>query len=273
MYPLLFEIPVLGGIRIYSYGVLAAAGFLIGILWIARQGKKMGVDPNLVMDLSFYVILAALVGSRILYILVEWRRYLAHPLDILKIWEGGLVFYGGLIGAMFASLVYLRRHHQGFLKIADLFMPGVALGHAIGRIGCLFAGCCYGREAPHFFAAITYPRTLFSLAPAGIPLYPSPLMEMTTELVIFLFLAYKSRRKKFDGQIFLLYIVLYSMARSVLEVFRGDSIRGFVVPGWISTSQLVSIILILVATVVYGYLRSQGRVSQGLAGQGTKEAA
>lgn len=263
MHPLLIEIPILGGIRIYSYGVLVAAAFFLSILWTAREAKRLGMDPNVVMDLSFYIILATLVGARLMYIIVEWRRYAEHPMDIIKIWEGGLVFYGGLISSILVSVIYLRKHHLNFFQVADLFMPGVALGHGIGRLGCFFAGCCYGREAPHFWAAVRFPQTPFSLAPAGIPLYPAQLMEMATLLGLFGFLVFMSRRKKFDGQIFLLYIVLYSIARSILETFRGDAIRGFVIPGWLSTSQLVSLILILVAVVIYGYLRHQRKQTEG----------
>ncbi len=255
MHPLLFEIPLFSGIRVYTYGVLVALGFVVGITWTVREGKKIGIAPDIVMDLAFYIILATLVGARLLYIIVEWHRYALDILGIFRIWEGGLVFYGGLISSILVSIFYLKKHRLPFFKVADLFMPGVALGHAIGRLGCLAAGCCYGRPADGFFAALTFPATEYSLAPAGIPLFPSQLMEMAAELGIFLILTLASRRKKFDGAVFLLYIVLYSVARSILETFRGDVVRGFVIPGWLSTSQFVSIIMFLVATALYCYLR------------------
>lgn len=257
MHPLLIEIPILGGLRIYTYGVLVALAFLIGILWTAREAKIAGVKPEIIMDLSFYIIVAALVGSRLLYILIDHRRYWESPLDVLKIWEGGLVFYGGLIGAIVTSFFYLRRKKMPFLLTADLFMPGLALAHAIGRLGCLAAGCCYGREAHGAFFSIIFPQTPFSLAPAGVPLFPSQLVESLVELLIFFILVTVRKRKRFPGQIFLVYLVLYSISRSVLEVFRGDSVRGFVVPHYLSTSQLISIMLIGVCLLIYRKLKQK----------------
>ncbi len=258
MFPLLFEIPIFGGIRIYTYGVLVAVGFVLGIFWTTREAKKAGVRPDFVLDLSFYIIIAALVGSRILYIIIDWRRYAAHPIDVLKIWEGGLVFYGGLIGAMLMSLYTIRRHRLSFLKVADLFMPGVALGHAIGRLGCFASGCCYGRETTGFLSVV-FPPNRYSLAPAGVSLYPSQLFESLAAFLIFILLTLVRRKKGFDGQIFLVYLVLYSVSRSILETFRGDSVRGFIIPHWLSTSQFVSIALIVVAGAIYYHRRRQNR--------------
>ena len=262
MFPLLLEIPILGGIRIYTYGVLVATAFMMGILWTIHEtrqlplGQKNTIKPEQVTDLAFYIILAALIGSRILYVLVDWNRYVSHPLDIFKIWEGGLVFYGGLIGAIFVSLYYLRKHHLGFLKVADLFMPGVALGHAIGRLGCLASGCCYGRVT-HSAFSILFPQSRFTLAPPGIPLFPSQPLESAVELGIFFLLILIRKGKKFDGQVFLVYLILYSISRSILEIFRGDSVRGFIIPDRFSTSQLISAILVFIAIILYAHLRKK----------------
>ena len=261
MFPVLFEIPVLGGVRIYTYGVLVALAFMVGSYWTTHEAKiapkPAAITPDQVLDLSFYIILAALAGSRVLYIIVDWDRYASHPLDVLKIWEGGLVFYGGLIGAMLISLWYFKKHRLRFLKVADLFMPGVALGHAIGRLGCLSAGCCYGRESQGFPLSIIFPQNHFSLAPAGVSLFPSQLMESATALAIFFTLIFMRKKKKFDGQIFLSYIVLYGISRSILEVFRGDSLRGFLIPNWLSTSQFISGCLIIIAIIIYRQLRKK----------------
>lgn len=258
MHPLLFEIPLFGGIRIYAYGVLVAAAFVTGVYWTVHEAKVAKVKPELILDLSFYIILSALAGSRILYILVDWQRYVEHPFDILKIWEGGLVFYGGLIAAIITSIVYLRRHNLRFLKVADLFVPGVALGHSIGRLGCFAAGCCYGREEPHFLLSIKFPHIPYSLAPAGVSLFPSQLAESLAAFLIFLLLIAFRRRKKFEGQIFLIYLLVYSMARSILEIFRGDSIRGYIVPDRVTTSQFISGIFVLIVLVIYYWLRKRG---------------
>jgi len=139
-----------------------------------------------------------------------------------------------------------------FFKVADVFTPGIAIGHAIGRLGCVAAGCCYGREAPHgFFFTLTYPDGPDAIAPIGIPLYPVQLFEAFTETIIFLFLVWFRRKKKFDGEIFLLYIILYPILRSILEIFRGDKIRGFVIDGVLSTSQFISMIWVLIALTTW----------------------
>lgn len=267
MHPLLFEIPIFGstggGIRIYTYGVLVALAFLAGILWTAREARHARhaetspVNPEKILDLSFYIVLAALVGSRILYILIEWQRYVAHPLDVFRIWEGGLVFYGGFLGALLISLFYVRRHKLKYLQLADFFVVGTALGHSIGRLGCFAAGCCYGREAPNSFFSVTFPSSRFSLALPGVPLFPSQLFESAASFLIFLVLVFLSRKKRFNGQIFLMYIVLYSISRSLLETFRGDSVRGFMIPHFVSTSQFISACLLVMAIVIYRHLRSK----------------
>lgn len=252
MYPLLFEIPLFGGIRIYTYGVLVALAFLSGIGWTVREAKKAGVSPDRILDLSFYIILSALVGSRVLYVIVDWQRYLSNPLEVLKIWEGGLVFYGGLIGAILMSLYYLRKHKMSFLKVADLFVPGIALGHAIGRLACFAAGCCYGRPvASGSFFSLVFPQRPYSLAPAGIPLFPSQLLESVAEFLIFLFLVFLRRRKKFHGQLFSIYLMLYGVSRMILEIFRGDSVRGYLIPQVLTTSQFISGILVIIGVFLY----------------------
>lgn len=258
MHPVLIEIPIFGGFRIYTYGILIAAAFLSGILWTVREAKRADIPKEKIFDLSFYIVLAALAGSRLFYIFVDAPRYLRNPLEILKIWEGGLVFYGGLIGAMLASFLYMKKHGMRFLQTADLFAPGIALGHAIGRLGCLASGCCHGRPAPGLSWAITFPPLPYSLAPSGIPLYPTQLMESATELVIFLLLLLLGKRKRFEGQILFVYLMLYSVTRSVLEIFRGDLARGFVTPHWLSTSQFVSFLLFVAAVVFYWRQKKRG---------------
>ena len=261
MFPLLFNIPILGGIPIYTYGVLVALGFMAGISWSVHEAKIAGVNPNRVLDLAFYIILSALVGSRVLYIMTEWQRYLSQPLDVFKIWEGGLIFYGGLIGALLVSYFYMKRHKMPFLRTADFFMPGVALGHTIGRLGCFMAGCCYGGRAPEGSPwGVVFPSNPFSLAPAGVTLYPSQLFESAASLLIFFILVLMRRKGRYqpqNGQIFLAYLILYSVTRSLLEIFRGGGSRNFVIDGWLSVSQLISVGLILMALIIYSRFRRQ----------------
>lgn len=253
MFPVLFEIPLFGGLRIYTYGVLVAAAFLAGILWTTHEAKLKGVSKERILDLTFYIILAALIGSRVLYILISWDQYAQNPLAVLKIWEGGLVFYGGLLGAIAVMLIYLRRHKMGFLPVADLYAPGLALGHAIGRLGCFAAGCCHGGAASDFPLAIHFPDIPYSLAPTGIPLYPTQIMESLAAFLIFLFLVWfrKNHRGTFTGQIFSLYLLFYGIARTGLEIFRGEHARTNLIFYWLSVSQLISLLLILSALIIY----------------------
>lgn len=262
MFPLLFEIPVFGGLRIYTYGVAYALGVLAAIYLTVREAKRVGVRPDFILDLSFYLILGNLVGARVLYIITDLKRYATNPLDVLRIWEGGLVFYGGFIGATLVALYFIRKHKHNFLQIADLYMPGLALGHGIGRLGCLASGCCYGREMPNSPLAVTFPDNIYTLAPADVPLFPSQAAEASVLFLIAAVLFILLRRKKFDGQVLLVYAILYSIARGILEIFRGDSVRGFVAGNWLSTSQFIGVCLVIFATLFYSHLyRKNRRVS------------
>jgi len=251
MHPVLIEIPLLGGVKIHSYGLMMALGFLAALAWIRFQSRREGLSVKRMTDFAFLLIVMAVVGSRVAFILVEWRYYLEHPGAIFRVWEGGLVFFGGLIACLMTAWVYLRKHQLNFWKVGDVFMPGVALGHGLGRVGCFFAGCCHGRGCdPHAWYALIFPGGVGSLAPEGIPLYPTQLMEAGTEFLTFLFLAWRSQKKGFDGQILLLYLIIYSVFRIIIESFRGDVERGTFFSGALSTSQLIGVILIIFAVLV-----------------------
>ncbi len=251
MHPVLWELPWGSGLKLHSYGLMMALGFLGALAWIRRQSPREGLSVKEMTDLAFILILTAIAGSRLTYIIVEWRRYASDPMAIFRIWEGGLVFYGGLIACIGAAWAFLKKHRLSFWKVSDVFMPGVALGHALGRVGCFLAGCCYGRVCnPHAWYAVMFPEGQGSLAPPGLPLYPSQLMEAMAEFCIFVFLAYRSGKKAFDGQILLLYLILYSVLRIFLELFRGDGERGFVIEGVLSTSQFLGVLLIVFAGIV-----------------------
>ncbi len=247
MHPILFEIPrfefgswAIGPIPIRLYGLMIGIGFLLGIWLASRRAKKEGIDPDRIMDMGVYLLLAAIVGSRLLYVLVNLQEFRLNPLEAFAIWKGGLVFYGGLIGAAAAGIWYVRKYNLPVWKTADIIAPYIALGHMFGRFGCFFAGCCYG--APCASAVgITYADP-HALAPLGVALYPTQLFEAGGELMNFLLLLTLSRFKKFDGEIFWLYPALYSILRFVVEFFRGDVARGVWFGGVISTSQIIAIL-------------------------------
>ncbi len=261
MHPVLFELTAFGGITINSYGVMVAIGFLLGIAWVSYESKRLGENPSRNLDLMFYILVAALVGSRVFHVLISEREaFLANPLMIFRVWRGGLVFYGGFIASLLVSAWFIRRHKMGFLKTSDIFVPGIALGHAVGRIGCFLAGCCYGRacDADKWFAVV-FPKNANSFAPAGVPLYPTQLMESAGELSIFIILFVLRYFKKFDGQIFSAYLMLYAVLRYALEFFRGDAARGFVVDSWLSTSQFISLLIFMTGLVSMLIARSMSK--------------
>ncbi|MFH0800120.1 MAG: prolipoprotein diacylglyceryl transferase [Pseudomonadota bacterium] len=264
MYPVLFKIPVFGGITIYSYGVMVAAAFLVALAWIVRESRRLDQDPAKAMDLAFYVILAAIVGSRILHVAVSEReRFFANPLMFFRIWEGGLVFYGGLIASIAVGTWYIRRHRMPVLITFDIFAPAVALGHSVGRLGCLLAGCCYGRAVGHpAWYAIVFQPSPRTFAPTGIPLYPAQTMESMGELSIFLILLLIRRFKSFNGQLISSYLMLYAVLRSFNEYFRGDVERGFVVGRWFSTSQFISILMFAAGLALYLKERKTARCAE-----------
>ena len=141
MFPDLFSI---GPLIIHTYGLFMAAGFFVGIIVTLKIGKLEGISPQQVMDMGFIIILSAIVGSRLLYVLLNITYYSHEPVEIFKMWRGGLVFSGGIIGVIMAMFRYAERRNLSLLKIGDLWAPAAAIGQAIGRIGCFMAGCCYG---------------------------------------------------------------------------------------------------------------------------------
>ena len=235
MYPILIEF---GFFKIFTYGLLVATGFLVAILLASSRAEKEGLDSQKVLDLCFYVMVSALLGARLLYVIVEYRYFLDSPLEIFKFWKGGLVFYGGLILGVLISLWYLKRNQMPMWKTADLLAPSIALGQLIGRWGCFFAGCCYGKKTDVAWGVtFTDPR---SLAPLEISLHPTQVYLSLNAVFIFIFLMWLSKRKVFDGQILWSYGILYSIGRFLIEYFRGDD-RGFPVEQVFSTSQFVGV--------------------------------
>jgi phosphatidylglycerol---prolipoprotein diacylglyceryl transferase len=245
MHPVLVRI---GPLTIHSYGVFIAAGFLIGLFLAVRQGKKQGIPEEKIMDITFYLLLSAIIGSRLLFVAIGARYYLEHPLDIFKIWEGGLVFYGGLILAVPVAIWYVRRNRIDLWNTADVFAPSLAIGHALGRLGCFCAGCCYGKPAYGLPWAVTFSDPE-SLASMGVPLHPVQLYESLGELLNFFFLILLRRRQSFKGQLFWMYILMYSLLRFAVEFFRGDTVRGFIISD-ISISQGISILTAVLAVVL-----------------------
>ena len=251
MYPVLFK---LGPIVIHTYGALVALGFLIGIMLAVKRAGKENISPDIILDLSLYILISGIAGARLFEVIVNFNEYRTDLWRIFKIWEGGLTYYGGLIAAIIVAVIFLKKNKLPFWKIADIFAPSLAIGQAVGRLGCLSAGCCYGQPSDLPWA-VTFLNPN-SLAPLGIPLHPTQLYSSLGDFIIFLILLIISRRKKFDGQIFLLYVILYAILRFGLEFLRDDP-RGPLLLNILTVSQFVSVILLIVGLVVYGRLKSR----------------
>jgi phosphatidylglycerol---prolipoprotein diacylglyceryl transferase len=252
VYPELFSI---GPVTLYSYGVLLAASYILG-LWLAmRRARAWGLDPNRVLDLGIYIIIAALIGAKLLLVVVDFEQFRASWQDILTLARSGGVFYGGLITAVLVAFWYIAKHRMPFWTTTDVFAPGIALGHVTGRLGCHAAGCCYGRPTDVPWAVIfTDPRAAANVGtPLGIPLHPTQLYEAGAELLILgILLGTEKKGRYFAGRTFWLYMLLYAVSRFIIEIYRGDP-RGTVF-GVMSTSQFISVILAPLAIVMLFWL-------------------
>jgi phosphatidylglycerol:prolipoprotein diacylglycerol transferase len=251
VYPELFK---LGPLTVYSYGVLLAASYLLGLRLAMTRAKRWGLDANRVLDLGIYIIIAALVGAKLMLLFVDFDQFRRSPWELLALARSGGVFYGGLILAVVVAFWYIAKHRMPFWTTCDVFAPGIALGHVTGRLGCFAAGCCYGKPTDVPWAVIfTNPLAAANVGtPLGIPLHPTQLYEAGAELLILILLLVTERRGKlFAGRTFWSYMFLYAVSRYVIEIYRGDprgALLGF------STSQFISLVLAPLSLVMLAWL-------------------
>lgn len=231
MHPILFE---LGPFTLRSYGLMMALGFAFGIALALHLGRKEGRPDDVILDLSVWIMLGSILGARALYVIVQPESYLQRPWTVLAVWEGGLVYYGGLIGAGVTAYAWMRRHKQPIWHIADILAPGLALGQFFGRLGCFFNGCCYGR-VDHGHGLV------FPGIGDGLPHLPVMLYEAAFTILLAAFLYWFRRRRAYPGQIFALYVAVYSAGRFGLEFLRGDLERGVLLSSALSPSQWISL--------------------------------
>jgi len=243
MYPILLDI---GSMKLYTYGFFLALGFITAIWFTKRNARFYGISHQNVSDLFFTILVAAILGARLLYVVINFGDYKDNFLDVFKIWNGGLVFFGGFIAAFLAAVMFCRIKKLEVWKTADVLAPGLALGHSVGRFGCLFAGCCYGK-ACDLPIAITFTNPA-GLAPLHTALHPTQLYMVGTNFVLFLILLAIQKRKRFTGMVFLSYVMLYSLFRAIVEYFRGD-FRGDFIFEFISLSQGIGLVVSCVALI------------------------
>src|ERR1043165_1857723 len=258
MHPRLLElpwtIPRFGTITVYTYGVLLAAAYLLGLQLALKRAKARQLDGTRVMDLGIYIIISALIGAKLLLLVTDFEAFKQNPAELLNLLREGGVFYGGLIVAVLVALWYIRRVGLPLWPTCDVFAPGIALGHVVGRFGCLFAGCCYGKPTTKPWG-ITFTDTFAATnvgTPLGVPLHPTQIYEAGAEAIILgILLATERKGRPYPGRTFWLYMLLYAISRFIIEFFRGDE-RGTVGP--LSTSQFISVVLAPLAIVMLVYL-------------------
>ena len=253
---------------IHSYGVMAMIGFLAALFVARWRARRAGLLPDEITDICVWALLAGIVGSRIAYILqntdyfFDTRRPGWSVLDLLKIWQGGLVFYGGFIGAMVVTLLLLRAKKLKMLPVLDVLTPSLALGQAFGRIGCYLHGCCYGvpvhegawygcvfpRDALPYLSGVGAPLYI----PPGTPLWPTQLVSAFDLFCIFIILSLFFRHQRRSGEVMALYLLLYSIERFIVEFFRGDTH----LPGQMSEAQWISIGIFIAGAALMTWLKT-----------------
>lgn len=250
MHPILLE---LGPLTLRSYGLAMALSFVLGIGLAVLLNRRAGRPDEAVLDLATVIMVGSIVGARALYVTVMWEQYSGQPWwKVLAVWEGGLVYYGGLIGAGLSAYAWMRWHRMPVWSYGDVLAPGLALGQVTGRLGCWFNGCCYGRE-DHAHGVV------FPSLGDGIPHLPTMLYEAAFCLALAAGLTWFWPKRRFDGQVFWLYVLLYAVGRFAIEFLRGDDERGTLISTALSPSQWISVLgLALAVGMLYTLGRRRG---------------
>lgn len=250
MLPVLFEF---GPLSVYAWGFALSLAIILGTFVAMRLARDINVDSDRILDLAIVLVIGGVVGARLFYVFVyDPARFMENPLEIFAIWRGGLVYYGAFIGGLAAGILYVMVKKLPFWPLADLVAPPLALGYGIVRIGCFMNGCCYGHETESFLGVI-FPYLEGAPCIDGAARYPTQLFSSALGFTLFALLLYLWKRKKFDGQVFLIFLITYSAGRFVVEHFR----ENLMIFGNITVSQLVSAVIIVVAGILYRY-RSRG---------------
>ncbi len=252
MFPTLFH---LGPLTLRSFGALMALSFLVGIPWAAKRARTIGLDGEIILGMAWLIVVSGVAGARILFALQHPDPFLSDPLEIFRLWSGGLTLYGGLILATLATIFYLRRRTDRPWAYTDTLAPFVCLGQGFTRIGCFLNGCCFGRscEVPW---GVTFPADSYASATLGYPhhLHPSQLYQSLIGFVLFGLLSIAWRRRRFDGEVFWLLVIGEGVARLIADFFRFyEASQETLVAGLrITDSQILSVVVILVGLIGYG---------------------
>jgi phosphatidylglycerol---prolipoprotein diacylglyceryl transferase len=252
VFPRLFTIH---NFSLHTYGVLAAVGLILGLVLNVRLAKRDGIDEERAWNLGILAIFASIIGAKLLLVINDFSYYAANPKVMFStsMLQAGGVWYGGVIGGLLASFVYMRIQRMPILRVCDSFMPGVAVGHGIGRLGCFAAGCCYGKPTDVAWG-VTFTNPLANQlvgTPLGVKLHPTQLYEFLAEMLIFAVLLWLWKRKSFDGQVFGTYLFLYGIVRYFSEFYRDDPERGSLFNGAMTVTQFISICLVIIGGMLW----------------------
>ncbi len=244
MLPVLFK---LGPVSVYAWGFSLSVAILLGTLISIRLARCIGISSDKLLDLAIVLVIGGVVGARLFYVLVYEPAYFRQePLQIFALWQGGMVYYGALIGGFITGTWYVIRKKLPFWRLADVVAPSLALGYGIVRIGCFLRGCCYGKPTGSFLGVV-FPYIEGISYPDGVLRYPTQLFSAGLGFILFGLLLYLWKKKRFDGQVFLAFLIIYSIGRSIIEYFR----ENLLVFGNITVSQLLSALIIVPAVIFY----------------------
>jgi len=242
----IFVVNKLAPIYVHSWGVMLLIGLAAGTWWLTKTGRNYGFELEDWIDFALVILLSGVGGARLLYVLLHLHEYGSAPMTILYVWQGGLAFHGGVVGGIIGGYIFARTRQISFPLLADLSAPALALGTAFTRIGCFLNGCCYGTEC-HLPWAVVFPP-ITEAGAGGIPRHPTQLYAVVANAVIFAVLAKLAPRVRVRGNLFLLYLVLYSIYRFLIEFFRrGASAVVFAPLAPLTQAQTASIVIGLAA--------------------------
>ena len=267
MYRIIFNI---GSFPIYSYGAMLAIAFIVGIFLAMKEAKKSGEDPERILDLSLYVVLGAILGGRLGYIIFYLDYYLKDPIKILNFRQGGLSFLGGFSIAFFLCWLYIKRTKISFWKYADISSPSIAMGIGIARIGCFLNGCCFGVVSENYgikFPSLYMPPVYLQQLKDGLiasgssctlPVIPTQLYSSLYSFLIFFVLLWMKKYKKYDGFLFLSFLILYSISRFTIEFFRFYD-NSFKLFNLLTITQTILLGVVLVSLVYMNILKKRSK--------------
>jgi len=270
MHPVLFDLHLgrLGSFTVGTYGLFYALGFLLALRLAVFYARREGIETARIVDLGIVALLAGFVGAKVVLYLLTPRVYLADPMEMIRSLRSAGVFYGGFLFASLAAVLYVRRHRLPLGRVADLMAPPLALGQAVGRLGCFAAGCCYGKACDLPWAVtFTDPRAYeLTGVTLGLPLHPTQIYHALSDLLILGVTARLLARRRIPGQVFWVYVLSYAVLRFVVEFFRGDTVRGLFFGARLSTSQLFAVPAALLATAMLVYLPPRAAARAGTPG-------